>query len=111
MKLPFAENAVIDDAKLISYCLSPDHPRGKHKARLFNLLLGLEIADAFRLRNVLLDIAKSHEATPGKRNEFGQYYEIRFEMPGKTGRMVNMLSIWIIRNGEEFHRLVTVYPL
>ncbi len=35
MKLPNAENAVIDIKKLRDYCLNPNHPEGKHKARVF----------------------------------------------------------------------------
>ena len=35
MKLPSGARAVVDVAKLCDYCLSPDHPRGRHKARGF----------------------------------------------------------------------------
>ncbi len=31
MKLPNAERAVVDLAKLRHYCLNPTHPRGRHK--------------------------------------------------------------------------------
>jgi|GEM_PF-2721604 len=34
MKLPHGAHAVVDIARLRDYCLSPDHPRGRHKARL-----------------------------------------------------------------------------
>ena len=36
MKLPNADRAVIDAAKLRGYCLNADHPRGKQKARVFS---------------------------------------------------------------------------
>lgn len=35
MKLPNADRAVVDLRKLRDYCLSQEHPRGQHKARLF----------------------------------------------------------------------------
>ena len=35
MMLPNGANAVIDIAKLRSYCLSTDHPRGRNKVRVF----------------------------------------------------------------------------
>ena len=38
MTLPHAEAAVVevvDPRKLRDYCLNPNHPRGKHKARVF----------------------------------------------------------------------------
>jgi hypothetical protein len=46
MKLPNAENAVVDIAELRDYTLSPNHPEGKHKARAFLEKLGLERTDA-----------------------------------------------------------------
>jgi hypothetical protein len=33
--LPNAENAVVEIRKLSEYCLNPEHPKGKDKARLF----------------------------------------------------------------------------
>ena len=54
MKLPGVERAVADIAKLRDYCLNPSHPRGRHKARMFAAVLGLEQADAEFLREELL---------------------------------------------------------
>ena len=45
MKLPNAELAIIDEEKIRDYCLSMDHPRGKHKARVFQSALGLAASD------------------------------------------------------------------
>jgi len=44
--LPDFENAFIDQRKLKGYCLSPSHPRGRHKARLFRETLGVTEGDA-----------------------------------------------------------------
>ena len=41
MKLPNPEQAIIDSQKLSGYCLNPEHPDGQHKARVFQLDLGL----------------------------------------------------------------------
>jgi len=38
MRLPGGDAAVVDLRKLTEYCLNPDHPRGKHKARVFATL-------------------------------------------------------------------------
>jgi len=40
MKLPGGEDAIVDPEKLTGYCLNPEHPRGKHKARVFATALG-----------------------------------------------------------------------
>lgn len=54
MKLPGGENAVVPIEKLTDYCLSVDHPRGKHKARVFQAVCGLDAGHAETLRDALL---------------------------------------------------------
>jgi hypothetical protein len=34
-RLPNSERAILDIRKIEDYCLNPEHPRGRHKARLF----------------------------------------------------------------------------
>jgi hypothetical protein len=41
MSLPNGERAIVEVAKLRDYCLSPTHPRGRHKARVFAASLGI----------------------------------------------------------------------
>jgi hypothetical protein len=41
MRLPGAECARIPTDKLVRYALDPDHPRGRHKARVFAWALGI----------------------------------------------------------------------
>ena len=50
MRLPNGANAVVDIEKLRDYCLSAQHPEGRHKARVFLSVLGLTSADADKLR-------------------------------------------------------------
>ena len=86
MKLPGAERAVVDMAKLRGYCLNPSHPRGRHKARVFAAALGLTAADADLLREALLIAALHHKATLGERDDYGQRYVLDFQMKGPAGR-------------------------
>ena len=108
MKLPNSEHAVVDIAKLRDYCLSPDHPRGKHKARVFAAALGLTADDAEELQDALLQAAEAEDATLADQDEFGQRYVIEFTMegPGGTGRV---LASWIVRSDEDFPRLTSCY--
>jgi len=39
MKMPGGDKAIVEREKLTGYCLNPNHPRGKHKARVFSLVL------------------------------------------------------------------------
>jgi hypothetical protein len=54
MKLPKPEKAYLDLAKVRDYCLNPEHPRGRHKARVFEEALGLTAEHAEELRDALL---------------------------------------------------------
>ena len=46
MILPNPSSAVFDIEKLRDYCLDSEHPRGTHKARVFESALGMTQADA-----------------------------------------------------------------
>lgn len=53
MKMPDGDAAIVDRQKLTGYCLNPEHPRGKHKARVF-ATLGFTAENADTLRAALL---------------------------------------------------------
>ena len=110
MKLPNAERAVVDVFKLTDYCLSLSHPRGRHKARVFAAVLGLNREDAGLLREALLKAALDREAIVGERDGYGQRYVLDFEMMGPGGRG-KIRSNWIVRRSEDFPRLTSCYVL
>ena len=53
MKMPDGDAAIVDPQKLTGYCLNPEHPRGKHKARVF-ATLGFTGENADELRAAML---------------------------------------------------------
>lgn len=61
MKIPNADKAVVDIQKLTDYCLSHEHPRGKHKARMFLSALGVTTVYAGELRDALLRKVRSSD--------------------------------------------------
>jgi hypothetical protein len=69
MRVPGAENAYVDPAKVRNYLLSIEHPVGHRKAVAVDAML-----------------------------------------QGPAGRSAHVVSVWIVRHGEEFPRLVTAYP-
>lgn len=85
MKLPNGHSAIIEMVKLSDYVLSPVHPAGRHKARVFQSALGLTLTDAEELRDMLRDAAKEAEATLGNADEFGIRYIRDFERE-RSGR-------------------------
>ena len=110
MVIPNAHRAVVDMAKLLDYCLSSTHPRGRHKARVFAATLGLTAEHASHLREALLDAARERDAVPTERDDYGQRYMVDFMMRGPSGR-ARIRSTWIVRCGEDFPRLTSCYVL
>ncbi len=110
MKLPNGERASVELLKLREYCLSPSHPRGKHKARVFASILGFTAGDAERLREARLVAAREHAAVVGEADGFGQRYVIDFPLAGPAGK-ATVRSCWIILRGQEDPRLSSCYVL
>jgi len=58
VKLPNGARAIVDIRKLREYCLNPQHPRGRNKARVF-AAVGMREADAEELRTALVAAASA----------------------------------------------------
>lgn len=108
MKLPNFQKAVIPESKLSGYCLNLEHKDGKHKARVFRAALGLTAENADELRNALLQALINYEAEFQKTTANGDLYIIIFPIT-RNNKTENIKSVWIIRQGEDFTRLVTCY--
>jgi hypothetical protein len=109
MRLPNADRAAVDPAKVRDYLLSPEHPVGRAKARVF-AALGYARADWPALRGALLALAREGEAEPGEATAFGQKWTVRGTLRGPAGRAAPVVTAWIVLAGEEVPRLVTAYP-
>jgi hypothetical protein len=70
VKLPFGERAVIDPAKVTGYSLDPEHDEGRHKAHLFERLLGVNLQNSKLLLDALKDAAMTGDAVTGKLDRF-----------------------------------------
>lgn len=110
MNLPNANKAIIDLQKLEGYCLNPEHPRGKHKARVFQSTLALTSADAEFLRDQLLLAATEGTATLTASDKYGVRYMVDYSVNSPDG-VATVRSLWIIRDGEEYPRLTTCFVL
>ncbi len=108
MKLPGYESAEIDLQKLRDYCLNPDHPVGKHKARVFRKKLGITKKDSDILRQIILQAIESSKATEAGTDSYGSRYRCDFEIVMNNHRET-IVTIWIIRSNENHPSLVTCY--
>lgn len=106
--LPNAARAVVDIRKLHDYCLNQEHPRGRHKARMFAAKLALAASDADELRAVLVMGVQVQPAVEMARDQHGVRYLV--EIPVVRGsRSAVIRSAWIVRIGEDFPRLTSCY--
>jgi hypothetical protein len=110
MKLPNAENAFVDLVKLTDYCLSPDHPRGKHKARVFQGVCGFTEDNADRLQQQLLEAAEHGDAVEAASDIYGRRFVIEYSVQGPAGAG-RVRTAWIIRHNEDFPRFVSAYVM
>lgn len=108
MKIPGAERAVLDPAKVRDYLLSREHPVGSAKARFF-AQLGFTQENWTALRDELHRFA-GQDAELGAATRFGQKYLVHGTIAGPTGRSAAAATVWIILAGDDFPRLVTAYP-
>ena len=109
MKLPNADSAIIDTAKVRDYLLSPEHPWGRYKAYFFHSL-GYSQNDWRQFENDLRSQHLPLDTRAGQLSPFGQKFEILASMRGPSGKIAMVLSVWIIRNGESVPRFVTAMP-
>lgn len=75
---------------------------------MFQSALGIGLEEAEELRVALRQALKAQDAVPTKYNIYGQKYQIDFEMT-RDSRSAIIRSIWIIRQNEDFPRLITCY--
>jgi hypothetical protein len=84
-------------------------PVGRFKAAFF-AGLGFTSSNWSALEWELRKLAQQGSAEPGPRTAFGQKYLVRGKIMGPVGRGAGVLAVWIVLDGEEAPRLVTVYP-
>ena len=104
-----ADRAVIEPSKLHDYLLSRGHPVGRFKASFF-LALGYSAETWRQLESDLQNQHLSHDATAEAPTDYGQKYAIRATLVGPSGQSAEVVSVWVVRTGEDFPRFVTAYP-
>lgn len=109
MKLPRSQFVAIDDYKLRHYILSLEHPVGRFKAEYF-ARLGFNSENWQDFAAQLKRIARDGEVETMDTTDFGQKYIVHGTIKGPAGRSAEVLTVWIIREGERNPRFVTVYP-
>lgn len=109
-KLPNVEMAWVDEGKLLAYLLSPIHESGRHKAR-FLFRFGFLPEEWQTLRDSLLIHARTHDAQAEGMTDFGAVFRVVGPLASPDGRNPMGRVVSMVRNDENFPRLVTLVPL
>jgi hypothetical protein len=109
MRLPNAENAIVDEVKVRDYLLSSEHPVGRFKARVFRAA-GYQRENWTRLRDDLRILAQTLDVAPTHADEFGQRFIGTGQLPAPNGRPLPVVSVWLIPSEAVAPRLITAYP-
>jgi hypothetical protein len=109
MQLPGGNRAFVAPAKVRDYLLSPTHPTGQFKSQFF-ARLGFRRAAWPVLLRTLESIAAAGEAELATATRFGQKYVVRGTVQARAGRIVPIVTVWIVLTTEDFPRFITAYP-
>ncbi len=107
MKLPNYDNAFIDIRKLRDYSLNPRHP-GRHKARVFKSMLGIEQKDADLLKEEILQALPHSDASVRHEDVFGTRYMVDVQLHNDE-QSAAVITVWMIPKGNKNPHLVTCY--
>ncbi len=110
MRLPNAQWAVVDHAKVADYLLSFDHPVGHHKARFF-VALGFEVSRPQELADALREVGRHGTVTSRVETPFGDKYIVDGAIVSSEGVRANVRTVWMVTTDQRAPRFVTVFPL
>jgi hypothetical protein len=106
--LPRAREAIIPTDKLVGYALNLEHPRGRHKARVFASALGIRRTDWRYLREQLLDGVVEAPVRGTRITPFGVLYDIVVLVDGLNGATSPVVTIWLVK-GDRPPQLVSTW--
>ena len=99
---------MIPAEKLVGYALDPDHPRGRHKARVFAAALGIRQPDWRYLQEQLVQAAASAEVRGTRITPHGVLYETIVLVDGLNGATQRVAAIWLVAQ-QKPPRLVSTW--
>lgn len=110
MKLPNAENALVEREKIADYLLNFSHRYGASKARFF-MEFGFR-ADAWEiLAGALREHGQRQKVRRVRQTPFGPRYEVEGRLNTPDGKNPSIRTVWQLDQGQIAPRLITAYPL
>jgi hypothetical protein len=109
MPIPNADRAIIDPVKLHGVP-ALTQPSGRPLQGGALLALGYSSEQWRHLEADLRSQHLSRGATREDQTPYGRKYVIRGTLVGPSGSSVDLVSVWVLRTGEDIPRFVTAYP-
>ena len=110
------DNASADKfGKLVKYSLNPDHPSGKHKAKVWKSALGATQEDADMIYDQVMAFLPYAEAGAQRAAKYGERFNVFVPVTGPNGKTVDVKTAWIYdraKDGKSISmkpRLATIY--
>src|SRR5687767_2634435 len=100
-RLPGADRAVVPRSKLCDYVLSPEHPKGQNKARVFRSALGIDRSDWEYLRDRIIEGVRTASVGEVTSTLYGFRYSVSFLIEGLNGQTHEIATAWIVDKGDE----------
>ncbi len=88
---------------------SETHPTGRSKARFFRAL-GFDDANVESLASSLISSAKLGKLVGTEESSYGTKHAIQGDLVTPMGRIVRVVTVWIVEAGQSVPRFVTAYP-
>lgn len=110
MKLrDFASRLVIDRRKLTEYALNPESERGRHKARVFEAVLGYTRENYQSLLEQIEAQALDADAKVQRTDAYGQHLYADLEIVGVAGQQASVRTGWLVAPDTNEAWLITLY--
>jgi len=110
VKLPNADQALVEREKVVEYLLNPGHRYGASKARFFGAF-GFRDEEWETLAGALCDHGRDHDVTKEHETGFDPRYEVEGTLRAPDGRRPLVRTVWQLDHGAVGPRLITAYPL
>lgn len=111
--MPILENArtaIIEPVKFIDYCLNPHHGDGRHKARVFEAVLGFDQSNFADLIAAIRTGILTEEAVYLGETAHGLLWRVDLPIAGPNGT-ATVRTGWIYEKSQDVPRLTTAYVL
>lgn len=106
-----ARNLILAPAKFRDYALNPNHPRGRHKARVFEAALGYTYENYGHLLAQIEEKAPDSQAQLIREDEYGRHFLVDIVIIGVNDQSATVRTGWVIARAENVASLTTLYVL